>query len=161
MPVFRVLCSKSLPVLGELWMTGILFVAWDSAFFSMTNIGLIIIKRLWGTIGAGDFDAMGRGTKTDLSISDQAAEEGKILDLHTKLSQIFFCLKQTSCPIFPNFADLGMVYWQKCDIGCLESGMKPSHHEGHIWNFDRTRSCFVLYNQNSLVNSGNYNLKKI
>ena len=84
-------------------MTGILFVAWDTAFFSMTNIGLIIIKRFGGTIGAVDFDAMGRGTKTDLSISDQAAEEGKILDLHTKLSQIFFASNLNKLTDFPEF----------------------------------------------------------
>ena len=66
-------------------MTGILFVAWNGALFSMIHIGMIISKRL-RTIGAFDFNAIGRGTKTDFWSSDQsfqAAYEGKISDLLT------------------------------------------------------------------------------
>ena len=66
-------------------MTGILFVAWNGALFSMIHIGMIITIRL-RTIGAFDFNAMGRGTKTDFWRSDQssqAAYDGKISDLLT------------------------------------------------------------------------------
>ena len=61
-------------------MTGILVVAWNGALFSMIHIGMIISKRL-RTIGAFDFNAMGKGTKTDFSILDKESFVGCIVKI--------------------------------------------------------------------------------
>ena len=103
----RVLCSKSLPILrgSAFRMTGILSVDWDSAFFFMIHIGLIIIKRLGRTIDAVDFDAMGRGTKTAPKLLKKTKFWTYSQNYH---KSIFLPQTWPSWPTFPNFGDLGI-----------------------------------------------------